>query len=57
MNDFLTIKSCSFYNHLMHEKLVFKPYEFLFINLLKHVYQDEWSGSSIFFLCVTYMHT
>ena len=29
----------------MHEQLVFKLYEFLFINLLDHVDQDKWSWS------------
>ena len=37
MNDFLTIRKCSFYNYLMHEQLAFKTHDFLSINLLKQL--------------------
>jgi len=37
VNGFLIIRNSSFYNHLMHELLVVKAYDFLYINLLEHV--------------------
>ena len=42
-----------FSNHLIHEQLFFKLYDFLFINLLEHVEQDKLSGSSKFFTYYT----
>ena len=52
-NDFLTIEIGFFNHHLIHEQLNFKMHEFLFISLLKHVDQDEWSRLSNIFVYYT----